>query len=340
MTAQITAADLLASPSLYVQQLDANREVLFLVRLDEARYRAASFLDDRILEGVEKIGWVPFAVVEQVAPHVRKVPLHFIFHAGHVGSTLLSRLLDEVPGVLGIREPLPLRSLAEMNDGAGGAPLSAARVLNLLQFIWSRGFADTQTVIVKATSTAGRIAPEVVEAAAGAKAVYLNLRAEPYIATLLGGANTVSDLEGHTTERLARLKRILGVDADAEGTLSIGEGAAVAWLAERLSQSRAATVLGARLLELDFEAFLDDMEGSLARVLPHFSLDAALAPKLAKSPVLTRYAKLPDSHAYSAQTRRDVLARARREMSDEIGRGLALLDRLARQHAGVAGLLG
>ena len=38
--------------------------------------------------------------------------------------------------------------------------------------------------------------------------------------------------------------------------------------------------------------------------------------------------------------RRDVLARARQEMPDEIGRGLALLDRLARQHAGVAGLLG
>ena len=170
---------------------------LFLVRLDAAQYRAASFLDDRILDGAEKIGWVPFAAVEQVAPHVQKRPLHFIFHAGHVGSTLLSRLLDEVPGVLGLREPLPLRSLAEMNDTAGG-PLSPARVLNLLQLMWSRGFADTQTVIVKATSTAGRIVPEVVEAATGARAVYLNLRAEPYIVTLLSGANTVSDLEGHT----------------------------------------------------------------------------------------------------------------------------------------------
>src|SRR5476649_1426032 len=216
MSSSVSSAELAGSASLYVQQLDANREALFLVRLEPSQYRAASFLDDRILDGAVTVGWVPYAPIEAVARHIVPLPLHFIFHAGHVGSTLLSRLLDEVPGVLGLREPLPLRSLAEMNDSAGAAPLSAGRVLNLLQFMWSRGFADTQTGIVKATSTAGRIAPEVVEAATGARAVYLNLRAEPYIATLLSGANTVSDLEGHTTERLARLKRILGVDADAE----------------------------------------------------------------------------------------------------------------------------
>ena len=44
------------------------------------------------------------------------IPIHFIFHSGHVGSTLLSRLLEEVPSQLGLREPLPLRSLAELHD--------------------------------------------------------------------------------------------------------------------------------------------------------------------------------------------------------------------------------
>ena len=43
-------------------------------------------------------------------------PLHFIFHTGHVGSTLVSRLLDETGAVLSLREPSPLRTLAETSD--------------------------------------------------------------------------------------------------------------------------------------------------------------------------------------------------------------------------------
>ena len=42
--------------------------------------------------------------------------VHFIFHTGHVGSTLVSRLLDETGDVLSLREPLPLRTLADAMD--------------------------------------------------------------------------------------------------------------------------------------------------------------------------------------------------------------------------------
>ncbi len=42
-------ARLPASPDAYPQKLDLVREVVLLVRFDVAAYRAASFLDDRIL---------------------------------------------------------------------------------------------------------------------------------------------------------------------------------------------------------------------------------------------------------------------------------------------------
>ena len=35
----------------------------------------------------------------------------WIFHIGHVGSTLISRLLGELEGVLSVREPRSLRDL-------------------------------------------------------------------------------------------------------------------------------------------------------------------------------------------------------------------------------------
>lgn len=334
--AAISAAELVGSPALYPQALDSSREALFLVRLTQDQYRDASFLDDRILEGAEAIGWVPFAPIEQVAAHVPARPLHFIFHAGHVGSTLLSRLLDEVPGVLGLREPLPLRSLAALRDQPGFAGLSFARALATLLPLWSRGFEDTNTAIVKATSIAGRLAPDLLAASPRSRAVYMNLPPEPYIATLMAGESTRADLEGLTHERLSRLKRLLGLAVDGGGTLSLGEGAAVAWLAERLAQQAAQAALGERLLTIDFEAMLADLPGTLARVLGHFRLPEHLAPQLAQSPTLKRYAKLSEHHEYSPELRRQLLDQARTRHQEEIARGLKLLDRLRAAHPAVA----
>ncbi len=334
--ADISAAELVGSPALYPQAMDAAREALFLVRLTQAQYRSASFLDDRILADAQAIGWVPFAPIAQVAGHVAARPLHFIFHAGHVGSTLLSRLLDEVPGVLGLREPLPLRALAALHDQPGFMGLDFDHALAGLLPLWSRGFDDTNTVILKATSTAGRIAPEVMAASPASRAVYMNLPPEAYIATLMAGGSSRADLEGLTHERLARLKRILGVVLDADGPLTWGEGAAVAWLAERLAQQRAQSALGARLLAVDFEEMLADLPSVLAKVLSHFLLPQA--PQLAHSPTLRRYAKLSEHHDYSPDLRRRLLEQARTEHAGEIGHGLALLERLRASHPAVASL--
>src|SRR3546814_20118484 len=40
----------------------------------------------------------------------------FIFHIGHVGSTLVSRLLAEVGDALPLREPMLLRALAQVAE--------------------------------------------------------------------------------------------------------------------------------------------------------------------------------------------------------------------------------
>jgi hypothetical protein len=336
MNSSVSAAELAGTASLYVQQLDVNREALFLVRLEPSQYRAASFLDDRILDGAATIGWVPYPPIEAVARRIVPLPLHFIFHAGHVGSTLLSRLLDEVPGVLGLREPLPLRRLADLHDRQGG-DRQFCNLLDTMLKLWGRGFDGSEMIVLKATSSAGRIAPQVMQACPEARAVYLNLRPEPYIATLMAGSNTRDDLEGMTVERIARLRRILGVVVDAAGPLSLGEGAAVAWLSERFAQEQLA---GPRVMSLDFDHWLSDIEGGLRRVLAHLALPADLAPALARSPMLTRYAKLPGEHAYSPQLRRELLDQARHEQGDEIMRGLRFLDGLGSQHAAVAALLG
>ena len=53
------------------------------------------------------------------------------------------------------------------------------------------------------------------------------------------------------------------------------------------------------------------------------------------SPVLTRYSKAPE-YAYTPEVRAQILREARRDHRDEIRKGLAWLERLARANAAVA----
>jgi hypothetical protein len=333
----MSLADLSASPALYGQKYDAARDAVYFVRLDEAGYRAASFLDDRILADAGPAEWIAYSAVAQAMRGAAgQRPLHFIFHAGHVGSTLLSRLIDETGTVLGLREPLTLRTLAEMHD-AGSAAFDA-RLATFLA-LWRRGFERNASVVVKATSTAGRIAPEILAASTSSKAVYLSLKAEPYLATILAGANAMTDLKGFEAERNARLSALLGTpDVSAA---SIGEMAAKTWLTEGLTRARAMERCGDRILPLDFDTMLANLPAAMSAMLKHFGIAApgGFAETIARSPILTRYSKAPRQFEYSPQFRAQLLAQTRREQAGEIAKGLRFLEKLAKTQSSVAALL-
>src|SRR5699024_6494412 len=114
-------------PCVFPQELDPINRRLLLVRLTEAKIRAASFLDGRVLDGGEPGGWIPLARALEVRPR-NSGPAGIILHCGHCGSTLISRLLGELPGAWVLREPLALHALAS-EARAGGhffARLTAA----------------------------------------------------------------------------------------------------------------------------------------------------------------------------------------------------------------------
>jgi hypothetical protein len=331
-----------ASPDAYPQALDVARGLVLVVRMSERAYGAASFLDDRILGPGTEGAWFTLASAARAAGAIAGPrPLHFIFHTGHVGSTLLSRLLDEAGTVLGLREPLPLRTLAEAQDvlGRPESLLAAAQFEELLELclrLWSRGYGTTRAVIVKATSSAGRLAPALLARAPSSRAVYLNLRAEPYLAALLAGANSAADLRGHGPGRMRRLLDGRELPVAPLHALSLGELAALGWLTETLSQRAAVAAAGARVLALDFDDLLADLPGQLSRVLGHFGLqDGAVPARLAGSAALGRYSKAPE-RSFSRTERDRQLAESRRGHAAEIAKGLAWLDRLAAADAGIA----
>ena len=108
----------MASPELHLHQIDLVQQAGLVVQMPPGAYRAASFLDGRSLTNKTIGDWIP---LQKICDSVLKgpvpvAPLNFIFHMGHTGSTLISRLLDETGIVQSLREPLVLRDLATMID--------------------------------------------------------------------------------------------------------------------------------------------------------------------------------------------------------------------------------
>jgi len=347
--AESIAAELLAdlsSPDSWPHRLDPARALILQIRLDAATYRAASFLDDRVLGPATRGVWLPLERLAGAAAPLHGLhPLHFIFHTGHVGSTLLSRMLDATGAVLSLREPLPLRTLAELHDALApaSAPTPDAQrfdaLLRLFLRLWRRGYPATGAVVLKATSSAARLGPVLLDAQTDARAVYLNLRAEPWLATLLAGASQ-TDLRGHAPGRLRRLAAWLDTPLPSCDEASPGELAALGWLAETLTRHELLQRHPRRVLAIDFDALLADLARGMHAVLGHFGLpdgEAALE-RVCSAEVLGRYSKAPDL-PYDARLREEVLRASRRDNAAELARGMRLLASLARSEPAVARVL-
>ena len=127
-----------------------------------------------------------------------------------MGSTLVSRLIESIDGVFSLREPYPLRQIADAHDLVASAEsfLSAQsldKIIDVFLRLWGRGYTETETIVVKATSSAGRLGPVILSRSVRTRALCLNVRAETYIASLLSSPATLGDLRGHAQERIRRL---------------------------------------------------------------------------------------------------------------------------------------
>lgn len=334
-----------AGPAHFPHTLDAVRDRLLLVGLTEQDIAAASFMDQRILTPAIKGDWAPFAEVIERIGHAPRDDAHYIFHIGHVGSTLISRLLGSWRDVLALREPLLLRTLADLwarRDKVdtpwdpAGLPQRTEAVRRLL----ARTFRPDQRAIVKATSFTSEIAPQLV--APGAKALFLYLSPQSYMRTILAGDASRQDMVVTLGTRLRRLERRLEPMPFRAWTLGEGERVALAWTTEMLSLAAAeAAMPSGTVLWLDFDDFLGRPAESLGAVARHFGMAARPEDiaQVAAGPLMRSYSKAPE-HKYDAALRRTLQAQAAQEHKAALAAGAAWLDRLAGQHEAVARLRG
>jgi hypothetical protein len=112
-------ADLAATPEWLPLELDRATDHVTWLRLSEADYKEASFLDFRMVQPQSEVRQSPWPAI----PAETRRDAHYIFHIGNVGSTLISRLLDELPETFAVREPQLLRQLDPEADFATVAAL-------------------------------------------------------------------------------------------------------------------------------------------------------------------------------------------------------------------------
>nr|ART36181.1 B27 [uncultured bacterium] len=325
------AADLRRSPDLLPHSLDPLANAVYLAAMTPDAYREASFLDQRILTQGHRGKWLRWPDVAAAAADL-PVGCGLIFHIGHVGSTLLSRLVGDCPGFFSLREPAALRTLAELfaDRSAPDCPWPADRIetaTDRLLALWSRVYAPGDRAIIKATSFASELAADTLARHPQMPALAMTLPAEAYLAVILAGDASRAEIRAMSRQRLRRLHARLGDTPFRLYAMSEGEIVAMTWLTETMSLSAA----GSRVRWLDFESMLADPAAALGAVTAHFGRPAppdTIAAVLAGGH-MTRYSKSQD-HGYSADLRRDVMNEARDRHADEIRKGLAWLDAAAR----------
>jgi hypothetical protein len=331
------AEELGRSPELFPFALDPTGDSVAFIRLTKSEYEQASFLDARLLTpqtSQRAFAWTQLGAAIDAAGLDERCG--FIFHIGHVGSTLLSRLIGAHTGVFSLREPMILRTFAQLGDEQAQPrawPDAGARIGLGLKLL-SRTFETPQLAVIKATSFVSEIAAELLARASMPKAVAMFASPESYLATMLGGPNSRQEAKLLAPGRLRRLHRRIGAEVWRLADLSEGEVLALAWACEMSALAQAADSSGGRVCRVDFDRFLADPAALLLSVLRHFDIAAAATDVRAilEGPDMHRYSKAPE-HAYDAALRRDVLNLARAMNAAEIRRGLVWLDRAAARFA-------
>jgi hypothetical protein len=269
----------------------------------------------------EWIGWAEFEAAAETLPE--ETP-GYIFHIGHCGSTLLSRLVSAATDTQALREPLPLRALAIDQAYGRAAILSgdASRSrLALLEHSWSRSSSKT---VVKATSVCTNLMCQIDPAA---RMVFIYQRPEIHLAAVLAGENALPDLRGFAYYRYLRLQNY-GFDLPRLSVLSVGELAALSLLAEAIDANRALT--RKTVMMLDFDRLLRQPESALAEVCGHLGLDAApeKCREAVTGPIMRTYSKAPE-YPYGPQVRNDLIADSRARNRSEIAAGMQWIDGIA-----------
>ncbi|MGH8321692.1 MAG: hypothetical protein ACRESX_05600 [Gammaproteobacteria bacterium] len=330
-------AGLRDNPDFLLQNLDFQKRRGLVVKINESAYRQASFLDERVFSADTQGAWFPYETLLEVTTGltIQKAP-HFIFHIGHCGSTLISRLLGELPQTFSLREPIALLALAvirrEMDTDK--APLDMAtwrRLFAMSLTSLSRTYHINDRPIIKLTSAAGNLLEPVLQAYAGSKALLIYVDLETWLATMLRAEAARDNLHAYSGVWLKDFQRLVGRDEIQLQALDDTQQAVISWLTMMLTFQLAAAHYPGRIQWLNFDDFLLHTTEYLMSISELFGLQLSTqqSQELLSGPLMRSYSKIT-AQPFNADQRTQELQEARTRFHDEIKRGLRWAGDLCR----------
>jgi hypothetical protein len=330
-------AGLADNPDYLLQNLDLVNRRGLVIRISRADYRQAAFLDDRMFRPDMQGAWFTLDDLLQATCTVPARKANYIFHIGHCGSTLLSRLLGEMPNCLTLREPLPFLALGMTRRELA----SPARLLDAAQWqalfdrvtrLQARCYADNETALVKSTSAAGNLLQPVLDAQPGSRAVLLYLDLETWLATMLRAETNRESVRAYAAAWLSDFRELTGDDSLRIQTLSDVQKAVLNWAAMLLNFTSATNRNPGRICWINFDEFLRQPAEQYGRLTEFLGLAKAAESTdlLLDSPIMEHYAKDPRQR-FNAALRTQELDEARRQLATELNAGLAWFEELTRR---------
>jgi len=292
-----TVEELLGSPDHYLHSFDGDHALF--VPMDRAAYRRSIFLDQRISPAGPGVMRVPVAALAEAPP---ALPINWIFHVAHCGSTLLARALDELGGGLVLREPLALRQLALLPEpGALLAPTLA---------LLSRRYPGAGPTLIKANVPVNFMLPPLLAAEPPPRAIFLYAKLPDYLCAVLRSANHRRWVRDVTELLAAQLgKRLPESDAERATLLWSAQVRHFALAVSRVGDARS----------LDYEVFTSHPAKTLAACAEFFGIDVRRAEidRVVAGPLFNTYSKDP-AITFDNQSRLAIRAGTAQALRDDI----------------------
>ena len=325
-------------PNVLIHQIDAAQDRAAVVAFTADQIRQAAFLDQRAITPQTQGSLFSWQDVGQAMQNVPDTQPKIIFHIGHCGSTLISKLIEDAGGPRGLREPLPLRNFAMMESNLSyNLSLWPRPELNERIQIFLRSCVSGSNSAIKATSFCNNLISPALDGGVE-KALFVYMPAETYLAAMLGGENASIDIYGSIENRMRRL-RVLCEDPIADlAYLSLGECAALSWACETATTALAISHdQQKKIAPLNFDLFLKTPGPMLEKCLVHFGTRAETntIERTLSGPLMTQYSKAPE-HQFSPNFRDQLLTKYRQAHTSEIAKGMAWLDANAKNFTPVA----
>jgi hypothetical protein len=246
------------------------------IELGPENYRTEAFHDRRLLNvRPEPLGFSANIddLLREHEHHAKPAPLgRYVFHTAFCGSTLLSRLLDQLGDTFVYREPLALTRLAQRKPQMSNPNQMAnwRRVFDLVAALHSRTFESDDVPIVKLHDNCSYLGSDLLEINNRSRGIVLYSSLPEFILSCLKHQRRHTWIrERFVSSDRSNCPALQQLDPDP---LDAAQIAACHWIVQRHDVVRALTRHPQQLSSLGFDDLLADPAAGLRATAEHFDL--------------------------------------------------------------------